>query len=34
MRKQEETRLAEMAAEKSHFEAAQAQANIVSDYAF
>lgn len=28
MRKQEETRLAEMAAEKSHFEAAQAQANI------
>jgi hypothetical protein len=34
MRKQEDTRLAELTAEKSHFEAAQAQADIVSDYAF
>ena len=31
MRKQEQTRLAEMTAEKAHFEAIQAQAAIVSD---
>ena len=31
MRKQEQTRLAELAAEKAHFEAIQAQAAIVSD---
>lgn len=34
MRKQEDTRLAETAAEKAHFEAIQANADIVSDYAF
>ena len=31
MRKQEQTRLAELDAEKAHFEAIQAQAAIVSD---
>lgn len=30
MRKQEQTRLAELAAEKAHFEAIQSQAQIVS----
>lgn len=34
MRKQEDTRLAEMAAEKAHFEAIQANADIVRDFAF
>lgn len=33
MRKQEDTRLAELAAEKIHFEAIQAQHDIVSGYA-
>lgn len=31
MRKQEQTRLADLAAEKAHYEAVQSQAAIVSD---
>ena len=31
MRKQEQTRLTELAAEKAHYEAIQSQADIVSD---